>query len=458
MAAINRGILTINGGSSSIKFAVFEIEGPPVQLLNGEIQRIGSNNTTLHVTGAIAPHPVDSHPAGPDGIVVTSAQSLPVIAAGSSVPTSTQSLPVIAAGKSATGPAGNSVPTSGQYPATVPTPSGSFESAIHFLVDWLERQDWFGSIRAIGHRIVHGMDHREPQPITPELLDQLQKISPYDPEHLPGEIQLIRVFQQRHPTLTQIACFDTSFHASMPPVASLLPIPRRFNAMGIRRYGFHGLSYAYLLEELNRTAGPAAAQGKLILAHLGNGASLAAVKNGKSMDTSMGFTPSSGIPMGTRTGDLDPGVAWYLLEIEKLDPQQLSRLINHESGLLGISETSSDMRELLQYRDRDPRAAEAIDLFCYQAKKWIGAFATVLEGLDTLVFSGGIGENGPEIRAGICRGLGFLGIRLDAAKNAANDPIISTNESQVSVRVIRTNEQLMIARLVATHLQSSTTK
>jgi acetate kinase len=235
----------------------------------------------------------------------------------------------------------------------------------------------------------------------------------------------------------------------MPRVAKLLPIPRRFEAKGIRRYGFHGLSYAYLIEELARVAGKKAAQGRVILAHLGSGASLAAVRDGKSIDTSMGFTPAGGLTMGTRPGDLDPGVAWYMIRSENLTPAQFNKLINHESGLLGISEISSDMQDLLARESDDVRAAEAVALFCYQAKKWIAAFAGVLGGLETLVFAGGIGENCPVVRSRICEGLGFFGIELDEKRNVANEDVISTEVSRVAVRVIHTDEELMIARSVS---------
>jgi acetate kinase len=245
-----------------------------------------------------------------------------------------------------------------------------------------------------------------------------------------------------------VACFDTSFHTAMPPVAKLLPVPRRYYAKGIHRYGFHGLSYAYLMEELERQAGSEVARGKVILAHLGSGASLAAVKNGTCLDTTMGFTPASGLPMGTRTGDLDPGVAWYLMQSEKLTPRQFSQLINHRSGLLGISETSGDMKELIKIEGVDKRAAEAVELFCYQTGKWIGSFAAVLGGLDTLVFSGGIGEHSAVVRQRVCNMLQFLGVELDEGRNLKNDAIISTESGKVSVRVINTNEELMIAKLV----------
>jgi len=292
------------------------------------------------------------------------------------------------------------------------------------------------------------MSHTAPELITPKLLKELKKISAYDPDHLPEEIRLIEVFGMRYASIKQVACFDTSFHTSMPKVAKLLSIPRRFYEKGIQRYGFHGLSYSFLMDELHRLAGRDIANGKVILAHLGSGASLAAVKDGRSIDTSMGFTPASGLPMSTRTGDLDPGVAWYLMQFEKLSPKEFSHLINHESGLLGISQTSSDMRELMEVEDTNSNAKDAIELFCYQTKKWLGSFTTVLGGLDTLVFSGGIGEHSPEVRSKICDGLEFLGIELCEIKNMNNEAIISAIKSKVTVRVITTNEEVMIARLV----------
>jgi acetate kinase len=234
----------------------------------------------------------------------------------------------------------------------------------------------------------------------------------------------------------------------MPRVAKLLPIPRRFDAKGIQRYGFHGLSYAYLMEELARLGDPAARKGRVILAHLGNGASVAAVRDGESIDTSMCFTPTAGLVMSTRSGDLDPGLAPYLARTEQMTTKQFYEMVNHKSGLLGVSETSSDMRDLLDHEKKDVRAAEAVALFCYQAKKWIGSYAAALGGLDTLVFAGGIGENAPLVRARICAGLGFLGIKLDKARNAKNAVKISTNTSPVTLRVIRTDEELMIARSV----------
>jgi acetate kinase len=244
----------------------------------------------------------------------------------------------------------------------------------------------------------------------------------------------------------------------MPRVARLLPIPRRYAAKGVERYGFHGLSYAYLLEELARLGDRAATKGRAILAHLGSGASLAAVRDGRSVDTSMGFTPAAGLVMSTRTGDLDPGVAGYLARAERMTAARFQRMVNHESGLLGVSGTSADVRDLLAREGGDARAAEAVALFCYQAKKWIGSFAAALGGLDTLVFAGGIGENAPRIRERICDGLGFLGIEVDPALNAKNAALISPTPGPVAVRVIRTDEEIMIARAVTRVLQPGSTE
>lgn len=396
MTTRKESILTLNGGSSSIKFAVYAGGESLVRGPHGHIDRIGSPDAGLTFTD----------------------------------------------------------PVTGQS-ERCPVKVSSHSAAVHFLIDWLEKQPVFDTIGAVGHRIVHGMEHTEPERITPVLMDDLRRISAYDPDHLPAEIALIEAIQKRHPDLLQIACFDTAFHRTMPRVAQLLPIPRRFDANGIRRYGFHGLSYTWLMTELGRIAGQKAAQGRVILAHLGSGASLAAVQGGKSVDTSMGFTPTAGLPMGTRPGDLDPGVAWYLMQSERLTPNQFNHLINHESGLLGVSGTSSDMQDLLNRQADDVRAAEAVDLFCYQAKKWVGSFAAVIGGLDTLVFSGGIGENSPEIRARICHGLEFLGIEVDQSQNTANGGVISTDSSRVTVRVMPTNEEQMIARMVYKLLETA---
>jgi acetate kinase len=297
--------------------------------------------------------------------------------------------------------------------------------------------------------VVHGgPKHSEPEWVTPQLVEELRELTPFDPEHLPEEILLTEVFHQRFPKLPQVACFDTGFYRELPAVARWLPIPRRYAAQGVRRYGFHGLSYAFLLEELGRVAGPGAAQGRVILAHLGNGASLTAVHGGKPVDTTMGFTPTAGLPMGSRTGDIDPGLVWYLARTEKMGAKQFNEMVSFQSGLLGISETSSDMRDLLEREGQDARAAEAVAFFCYQARKWIGAFAAALGGLDTLVFSAGIGENCPGVRARICEGLGHLGVELDPAANEKNAAVISVESGRVAVRVMATDEEQIIARAV----------
>lgn len=320
-------------------------------------------------------------------------------------------------------------------------------TAIAMLLEWLESQAIFKTIAAVGHRVVHGMQRTEPQLVTTELLDELKSFIPFDPEHLPREIELIESFRQRYSGLPQVVCFDTAFHRNMPLVATQLPIPRRYAAKGVQRYGFHGLSYTFLLQELHRLGDAAAAQGRVILAHLGSGASVAAVRDGRCIDTSMGFTPAAGLVMGTRSGDLDPGLMSYLALTEAMTAEQFRIMVNHESGLLGVSESSADVRDLLDREASDPRAAEALALFCYQAKKWIGAFSAALGGLDTLVFAGGIGENAAPVRRRICDGLEYLGIDIDDRANRRHARRISTKRAAVAVRVIRTDEESVIAAL-----------
>jgi acetate kinase len=283
----------------------------------------------------------------------------------------------------------------------------------------------------------------------------LRRIVPYDPDHLPGEIGAIEAFRRVDPELPQVACFDTAFHHDLPRVAQIIAIPRRYEADGVRRYGFHGLSYAYLIEELARVAGPGAARGRVILAHLGSGASLAAVRDGRCVETTMGLTPTAGLVMGTRSGDIDPGLVRYLTRSRGLSIDQFHDLVNHESGLLGVSETSNDLRDLVARQDTDVRAAEAVELFCYRAKTGLGALAAALGGLDTLVFAGGIGENSPEARRRICGGLEFLGIAVDERRNAANASLISPDDGRVAVRVIPTDEESLIARDAAKFMPQS---
>src|SRR4051812_26194971 len=382
-------ILTINGGSSSVKFALYTAEPSPQRLMSGQVERIGQPGTTLSAT------PLDDLPA----------EHLAIHAA-------------------------------------------DHERAAEQIVQWLiVRVGQRRTIVAVGHRVVHGGGRLiEHQRVTDDVVAELKRTQPLDLAHLPREIALIEAIRHALPALVQVACFDTAFHRDLPRVAQLLPIPRRYSDAGVRRFGFHGLSYAYLIDELRRVAGDETADGRVIIAHLGSGASMAALRDGKPVDTSMAFTPTAGLVMGTRPGDLDPGLLVYLMRVEKLAPDEMDEFISKRCGLLGISETSPDMRDLLKRREQgETRAAEAFELFCYQARKFIGAYAAALGGLDTLVFSAGIGEHSPETRAGICEGLEFLGLQIDAQRNAASAPVISLDDSRVVVRVMPTDEERMIA-------------
>ena len=394
-ATATQAVLAINGGSSSIKFALFNLTDAPQRQLWGSIDRIGLGEGTLKGVDARTNETV----------------------------------------------------------RTPLTTSGHAQAVVR-IVDWLGSRADLGSLSAVGHRIVHGGPRLvEPCWIDERVMAELRRMAPFDPEHLPGEIELIEAFQKSTPQARQAACFDIAFHRDLPPEARLLAIPRKYAEQGIRRYGFHGLSYAYLMDELARLD-PAAAAGRVVLAHLGNGASMAAVAGGRCVDTTMAFTPTAGLVMSTRSGDFDPGLVRYLIEQEGLSVSEFHELVNRRSGLLGLSETSSDMRDLLARRAQDQRAAEAVNVFCYQAKKTIGAYAAGLSGLDALVFSGGIGENAPEVRAQICEGLAFLGIVLDAPRNAANEPVISAEGSRVPVRVIHTDEELTIAKTLSRLLRA----
>jgi acetate kinase len=301
-------------------------------------------------------------------------------------------------------------------------------------------------LAAVGHRIVHGGDsHREPQRVAPELVADLRALVPIDPDHLPQAIAAIEAVARAYPAVPQVVCFDTAFHSRMPRVARLYALPRGLAEGGILRYGFHGLSYEYVVGELRRVD-RAAYDGRLVVAHLGNGASMAAVRGGVGVDTTMGFTPTGGLVMGTRSGDLDPSVPLYLLEERGLTLTEVGDLVNKQAGLLGVSGTSADMRDLLDREAYDGRAAEAVALFCYQAKKFLGALAAALGGLDALVFTGGIGEHAAPVRERVCEGLGFLGIRLDPDRNGAHAPLISSDDATVTVRVVPTDEDLVVAR------------
>lgn len=318
--------------------------------------------------------------------------------------------------------------------------------------DWIEQQVNVRNVKAIGHRLVHGLAHTEPVAITAALLSELRKSVALAPSHLPRELDLAETALQRFPNLPQLACFDTAFHRTLPRVAKLLAIPRRLQTGGVERYGFHGLSYAWLLQELQRNGDLAATQGRVIMAHLGGGASMAAIFEGRCIDTSMGFTPNAGLMMGTRSGDLDPGLMTYLIEAHGITLAEFSHTVSHASGLLGVSETSGDMQELLHRETSDVRAAEAVDLSCHQARKCVGAYAAVLGGLDTLVFSGGIGENAPLVRARICANLAYLGVQIDDSRNQANAAVISPDLCRVSVRVIRTDEERIVAQFVRRYI------
>jgi len=383
-------ILTINGGSSSIKFALFSAASPLRRVFGGQVERIGVPGTLLTATRENSSE-LDKHPI----------------------------------------------------------PAKTFHDGIQAALTYLRQRIGKSTVSAIGHRIVKGGVHLvDHQLITADVIAKLRRMQPLDLDHLPREIALIDGFSEGFQGIPQIACFDTTFHKDLPHIAQLLPIPRRYLNAGVRRFGFHGLSYTYLMSQLAVVAGEEVANGRVILAHLGSGASMAAVHHGKPIDTTMAFTPTSGLMMGTRPGDLDPGLLVYLMKDQKLSTEDMGKFISEQCGLIGISETSSDMRDLLAVRTTDPRAADAVELFCYQAKKYLCALTSTLGGLDTIVFAGGIGEHAPEIRAAICDGLGFLGLKLDPSRNNRASDVISSDKSRVTVRIIRTDEELVIARIV----------
>jgi acetate kinase len=386
-------VLTVNGGSSSIKFAAYEIgTDEPRRLIGGQVERVGQPDAALSAKGG-----------GPD------VDKQPMLA-------------------------------------------GDHGGAVEGLIGWLRQRLGGRSVSAIGHRVVHGgLRAHDHAIVTPGLLDQLRQATPLDPAHLPREIALIESFAKAFDGVPQVACFDTVFFRDLPAVARTLPIPKRYTDAGVRRFGFHGISYTYLMRQLGRIA-PAAAGGRVILAHLGSGASMAAVAGGKPVDTTMSFTPTAGLIMGTRCGDLDPGFISYLLRTEHLSPDQLDELLNKQAGMLGVSGTSADLRDLVARRATDPAAALAVDMFCTSARKYIGALAAEMGGLDAIVLAGGIGEHSAEARAGICDGLGFLGVELDPAANQTNGPVVS--RGRVAVRVIATDEEVTIAALTARLVQA----
>ena len=389
-------LLTINGGSSSLKFAVFST-GPDLERQrSGSVERIGALDATL----------------------------------------------------TARDPGGREA-------ASLGIGAGDHAAAAGRLAEWIETRADLLPVAAIGHRIVHGGVRLTAHcRATPGVLEELRRNRSLDLAHLPQEIAMIEVMERRWPGVPQFVCFDSAFHRDLPRVAQLLPIPRSHIDAGIRRLGFHGLSFEYLMSAL-RLHGAAAADGRVVLAHLGSGASLAAVHGGRPVDTTMAFTPTAGIVMGTRPGDLDPGLLLHLMRLEGRSPESMDEEVNSAFGLRGVSGTTSDMRTLLENRARDPRAAEAAALFVYSAAKSIGALGTVLGGLDTLVFSGGIGERSAAIRQEICERLAAWGVRVDASLNASGAPIVSTAGSAVTVRVIPTDEEIVIARTVRSLLEEA---
>lgn len=375
-------ILTLNGGSSSIKFSIFTLEGEAE--LRAEIARIGSPSAALQVNRE-APAAFEAADHG---------------------------------------------------------------AAIDAVLRWLEGRYPGLELAGVGHRIVHGgLKLIAHQAIDETVLQELKATQDLDLAHLPREIALIEACRARYPSVPQVACFDSAFFKDLPPVARLLPIPRRFLDMGVRRLGFHGLSYTYLMGELERIG---VAKGRVVLMHLGAGASAAAVLDGRPIDTSMAFTPAAGLMMGARPGDLDPGLLVYLMRTERMDCRTADDFLNSQCGLAGLSGGISDMQALLAREDLHAR--EAVEVFCYQARKFAGAYAAALGGLDTLVFSGGIGEHSAPIRASICGGLEFLGVSLDEGNNAASTPVISKPTASTTVRVIPTDEEQVIANIVSTFI------
>jgi len=380
-------ILAINRGSSSLKFAIYDMGHSETLVLSGGIDKLDSSTCFFHVRYANGKNLVDEqlNLTHKNGVIKT-------------------------------------------------------------FLTWLKGNVSDKKLEAIGYRVVHGSTKfNQPHLITPELITSLKEIVPFAPDHLPQEIRLIEAVGKAYPTSKHVACFDTAFHRSMPGIAQAFALPRFLRNQGVIRYGFHGLSYDFIMNELKKETGTEVANGKVIIAHLGSGASMAAVRRGKSVETTMGFTPASGLMMSTRSGDLDPGIILYLLEQQGLSSSSVREMLNKQSGLLGVSGLSSDMEELLE-KAENSHAAEAVELFCYQAKKFMGALAAVLGGLDTLVFTAGIGENSPVIRWRICKDMNYLGISLDRSRNDVNAPIISYENSPVTVRVMKTNEELMIAR------------
>ena len=381
-------ILVINSGSSSVKFALFAAEEPLSRLWSGAVERIGLANGRFHAVDA-------------DGATVID---------------ETRSIP-------------------------------DHDTALSLLFDAIEEHPSGARLAAIGHRVVHGgPDCDCPMVVTAALEARLRQLNPLAPLHQPHNLAGIAAARRAQPALPQIACFDTAFHHGLPRLATLTALPGEFYGEGVRRYGFHGLSYEYVVDALRRD-GIDVDHERVVVAHLGNGASMCALKGGRSVETTMGFSTLAGLPMGTRCGDIDAGIVLYLLAEKSMTVERVQHLLYEESGLLGVSGLSRNMQDLLA-RPTEPTAVEAIEFFCYQARRHLGALTAVLGGLDRLVFTGGIGANAPPVRAKVCMDLEYLGIALDAERNANGARLISADVSRVAIEAFPTDEELTIARHV----------
>ena len=329
----------------------------------------------------------------------------------------------------------------------------SVEKAAELLIKWLQHLGGQYQLCGIGHRVVHGgLHYDEPVLIEDKLICELEKIKSLAPLHLPDAIAIINSFKQAFPGISQVACFDTAFHKSLPFEARYYAIPRSLWSDGVVRYGFHGISCEYIYQKLKEGDDPPGSK-KIIIAHLGSGSSITAIKNGHSIETTMGFSPAGGLMMNTRAGDIDPGVLIYLLKEKKMDPDQLDHILNRESGIKAVAENELPVEKLLEKKRNDSKSGQAIFMYCYHARKQIGALAAAMGGLDTIVFTGGIGEHSPEIRKLICSGLEFLGVVLNNELNDHSAATISELSAPVKVHVIATNEEAMIASHVKEYIK-----
>lgn len=380
-------ILTVNAGSSSIKLAIYSEHTEPVYILS--LSGLGNETVQLRVAEA------------------------------------------------------------GSEPYTRMVEASSEDSAVNVLLDTLSNSDQLQDIAAVGHRIVQaGPRSQQSEIITDELLGGLNDYVKFDPEHLPRALRVIETMKQLLPDIPHVACFDTAFFHDLPRNAQLLTIPNKYAAANLRRYGYHGLSYTYLRGAFEDYAGRTAMEGRVIYAHLGSGASLAATRGGKPVDTTMGFSPASGIMMSSRSGDIDPSLAWYMHHEHGMSADDFKRMVHTESGLLGVSGRSADMYTLLQEEHEQPTSADAVNLFVYQVQKAIGALTATIGGLDSLVFSGGMGEQSSIIRARVCAGLEYLGIELDDDRNNEHLQLISSDSSRAGVHVLPTDEAQVMCQLV----------